>query len=52
MAPADGASTAGAKAIMSPDAFLAACIKHAKDRLVVDFDKVAEDIGMSKGGAS
>ena len=52
MAPADGAAPPGPKAIMSNDAFLASCIKYAKDRLVVDFEKVAEDTGMSKGGAS
>lgn len=36
---------------MTNEAFLAVCIKHAKDKLVVDFDKVAEEVGMSRGGA-
>lgn len=36
---------------VSNDAFLAACIKHAKDKLVVDFDSLAKELGMSKGGA-
>lgn len=36
----------------SDEQFLAACIKHAKTKVDVDFDALAADIGMSVGGAA
>ncbi|KIV91334.1 hypothetical protein PV10_05882 [Exophiala mesophila] len=40
------------KTTVSPDAFLAACIKHAKEKVVVNFDALAQEVGMSSGGAA
>lgn len=40
------------KAVTTNEAFLAACIKHAKEKVVVDFDSLATELGMSKGGAA
>lgn len=40
------------KTAVSPDAFLAACIKHAKEKVVVNFDALAQEVGMSSGGAA
>ncbi|KIX98264.1 uncharacterized protein Z520_06344 [Fonsecaea multimorphosa CBS 102226] len=41
---------------MSPttgnEVFLAACIKYAKEKVVVDFEKLASELKMSKGGAA
>ena len=42
---------AGPKAKVSTEHFLAACIKHAKEKVNVDYDALAADIGMSAGGA-
>ncbi|ETN40344.1 uncharacterized protein HMPREF1541_04621 [Cyphellophora europaea CBS 101466] len=40
------------KTSLTNDQFLAACIKHAKTKVEVNFDTLAPEIGMSKGGAS
>jgi len=40
------------KAAVSNDAFLAACIKHANQKLSVNFETLAASIGMSTGGAA
>ncbi|OAP61147.1 hypothetical protein AYL99_03348 [Fonsecaea erecta] len=32
--------------------FLAACIKYAKEKIVVDFEALSKELGMSKGGAA
>lgn len=45
-------ATVGTKAAISNDVFLAACIKHAKEKINVDFDSLAKELGMSRGGAS
>ncbi|EXJ72267.1 uncharacterized protein A1O5_04771 [Cladophialophora psammophila CBS 110553] len=37
---------------ISNEAFLAACIKYAKEKVTVDFDALAKELDMSKGGAS
>ncbi len=37
---------------VSNEAFLAACIKHAKEKVIVDFDALAKELGLSKGGAA
>ena len=42
----------GVKATVSNDAFLAACIKHAKEKLCVNFESLSKEIGMSTGGAA
>ncbi|EXJ79994.1 hypothetical protein A1O3_08280 [Capronia epimyces CBS 606.96] len=42
----------GGKAVMSNDTFLAACIKHGKEKLAVNFDTLAKDLNMSAGGAA
>ena len=42
---------AGAKVGLSQDEFLAACFKCAKEKILVDYDKLAGLTGMSKGGA-
>lgn len=40
------------KSVVSNDAFLATCIKHAKERLVVNFETLSQELKMSSGGAS
>ena len=52
MTPKTEGTARKAKVTMASDAFLAACIKHAKEKLIVDFDALAKDIGMSVGGAA
>jgi hypothetical protein len=48
---ANGAAKTGPKGTVSNDAFLAACIKHAKEKVNVDFAGLAKELNMSKGGA-
>jgi hypothetical protein len=48
---ANGGAKTGAKPAVSNDTFLAACIKHAKEKVSVDFAGLAQELGMSKGGA-
>lgn len=40
------------KMTLSTEHFLAACIKNAKEKVLVDFDGVAAETGMSAGGAA
>lgn len=40
------------KATMSNDAFLASCIKHAKEKVNPNFETLAKEVGMSTGGAA
>jgi hypothetical protein len=42
----------GGKASVSNDAFLAACIKHAKEKVNVNFEALSKEVGMSVGGAA
>ncbi|KIW75976.1 hypothetical protein Z517_10721 [Fonsecaea pedrosoi CBS 271.37] len=38
--------------IVGNEAFLAACIKYAKEKVTVDFEALAKELKMSKGGAA
>lgn len=43
---------ADGKVPVSNDAFLAACIKHAKEKVSPNFETLAKEVGMSTGGAA
>ena len=44
-------AAAAAKVGLSQDEFLAAAFKCAKEKITLDYDKLAALTGMSKGGA-
>lgn len=46
------APKAPAASLDGDNAFLVACIKCAKERLIVDYELVAQATNMSKGGAA